>query len=143
MSRRRLLGVLALGTAAPVAGRGDTGEGPALDAIDTLSAEAAVRLAAIAVAWPRAAAFASSASADLARHRHERRAEQARAPKPEQPASLPRLRAALEALMYAHAEALPAIANRSMVRRLAEHMVDLSRLLTVVDLWLESEDPGE
>ena len=56
---------------------------------------------------------------------------------------LERLRTALEHLMHAHAEGLPALARGASVQRLAEHMIDISRMLTIVDLWLDEEDERE
>ena len=50
------------------------------------------------------------------------------------------LRAALEKLTYAHAEALPALGDAQAVQVLARHMVDLSRHLTLVGLWIEAEE---
>lgn len=49
------------------------------------------------------------------------------------------LRQALDDLMTAYAEGLPAMADASTVARLARDMVDVSRLRTVIDLWVESE----
>jgi hypothetical protein len=49
------------------------------------------------------------------------------------------LRAAQEALAYAHAEGLPALGDSFVVDALARHMVDLSRHLTVTQLWIEAE----
>jgi hypothetical protein len=140
------MGVLAAlpAAAAPAFARDYASEAEVLDAIDVLSAEVAARLDAIARKVPRASAFAASARADLVRHRAERGAPGDRkAPKLDEPASLPRLRTALQELVHAHAEGLPALARGATVQRLAEHMVDLSRLLTVVDLWLEAEGLGE
>ena len=49
------------------------------------------------------------------------------------------MRQALDDLMTAYAEGLPAMADASTVARLARDMVDVSRLRTVIDLWVESE----
>jgi hypothetical protein len=54
-------------------------------------------------------------------------------------AALPALREAQSALVYAHAEALPALGDAVSVSLLLEDMVDLARHLTVIDLWIESE----
>ena len=147
MNRRRVLGLLAaLPAAAPPAlARDYASEEEVREAIDALAVEVEAHLHAIARAVPRAAAFVTSARADLARHRRERGAPPAAPPGPShtRPASLPGLRTALEALVHAHAEGLPALRQRAAVRRLAEHMVDLSRLMAVVDLWIESESADD
>jgi hypothetical protein len=122
-------------------------------ALESRSATADARLAALGDALPVAASFVRSARGDLARHRRERQALGRRrgvafegapaAVEVEEPLSLPRLRAALEELMHTHAEGLPALRDRLLVQKLAEHMVDLSRQVTVVDLWIEKESPVE
>jgi hypothetical protein len=119
----------------------------ALDAIDALEADVAARLAAIGAEVPAARAFVESLSRDHARHREDRRRIRRRlglgmpsGPGPgSEDADLAGLRAAQEALVYAHAEGLPALADPSAVDTLARHMVELSRHLTVIDLWLEGE----
>lgn len=59
------------------------------------------------------------------------------------PVDLAALRAAQERLVYAHAEGLPALGDRLGVDTMARNMVDLSRQLTVIDLWIEAEgNPG-
>jgi hypothetical protein len=140
------MGVLAAlpAAAAPAFARDYTSEAEVLDAIDVLSAEVSARFDAIARRVPRASVFAASAGLDLARHRTERGAAgEGPAPKLAEPHSLPRLRSALQDLVHAHAEGLPALTRGATVQRLAEHMVDLARLLTVVDLWLEAEGLGD
>ena len=54
--------------------------------------------------------------------------------------SLPALRRSQEALVYAHAEGLPAIGDALAVDRLARHMVELSRHLAVIGLWIDAEE---
>jgi hypothetical protein len=54
--------------------------------------------------------------------------------------SLAGLRMAQEALVHAHAEGLVAIPGEVAVDALARNMVDLSRHLTVIDLWIEAEE---
>jgi hypothetical protein len=49
------------------------------------------------------------------------------------------LREAQQALVHAHAEGMPALGDRFAVDVLTHHMVDLSRHLTVIDLWIETE----
>ena len=119
----------------------------ALDAIDALDADVASRLEAIGAAVPGARAFVESLSRDHVRHRDDRRRIRRRlglgTPSDPEPGSadpdLAGLRAAQEALVYAHAEGLPALADPSAANTLARHMVELSRHLTVIDLWLEGE----
>ncbi len=53
--------------------------------------------------------------------------------------ALPELREALSALVYAHAEALPALGDAIAVSLLLADLVDLARHLAVVDLWIEAE----
>jgi hypothetical protein len=95
-------------------------------------------------------AFADSVRADHAKFARGRDALRRRlaispAPAPDQTApgdatSLPALRAAQEALVHAHAEGLPALRDPYAVDVLAGHMVELSRHLTVIELWLEGEE---
>jgi hypothetical protein len=144
VTRRHVIGVLAALPAASAFAREYASQAEVLDAIDGLSAEVAARVDAIARKAPRASAFAASARADLARHRAERgETRDGKAPRLDEPASLPRLRSALQELVHVHAEGLPALTRGATVQRLAAHMVDLSRLLTVVDLWLEAEGLGD
>jgi len=117
-------------------------------AIDRLEADVATRLRAIARALPSAKALAGSCLADHDRHRAARERLRRRlhlakaAPEGREVANalaLDALRSAQEALVYAHAEGLPALGDPVAVGTLARHMVDLSRHLTVIDLWIESE----
>jgi regulator of replication initiation timing len=116
--------------------------------VDGLEAEVEARLRALGEAVPAARAFVSSALRDHERHRLERARLRRRLrlpaapeerPQPAQPRSLALLRGAQEALVYAHAEGLPALGDAMAVETLAGHMVDLSRQLTVIDLWMEEE----
>jgi hypothetical protein len=118
------------------------------DAIDGLEAEVAARLRALQRSVPSSRAFVASATADHARHRAARAAFRRRlgltpaaAPSGGAPMApdLEGLRAAQEALVYAHAEGLPAVGDPFVVDALAHHMVDLSRHLTVTQLWIETE----
>jgi hypothetical protein len=123
--------------------------GPAevLDAIDSLEADVAGRLEAIAATLASARPLATSFLADHARHRHVRATmrERLRLAGPPKPGpskgerGLDGLRAAQEALVYAHAEGLPALGDASAVDALARNMIDLARHLAVIDLWLEAE----
>jgi hypothetical protein len=125
-----------------------TSAAEALDAIDGMEADVAGRLAAITAALPAARPFASSVLADQARHRGERAALRRRLGLAEARGTtasvaepdLAGLRAAQEALVYAHAEGLPALGDDHAVRVLARHMVELARQLTVIDLWIEAEE---
>jgi len=119
-----------------------------LQAIDGLEAGVATRLRAIAQAMPAARAFAESCLSDHDRHRQGRQRLRRRlrvaAPPPggseaTSPLSLDALRNAQEALVYAHAEGLPVLGDAVAVDALARDMVRLSRQLTVIDLWIESE----
>ncbi|MCL4818012.1 MAG: hypothetical protein KJ067_02690 [Vicinamibacteria bacterium] len=120
-----------------------------LAAIDRLEAEVAARLRTVAAASPAAAALSASLLGDQAAFRAERSRLRRRlglAPAPDAfaapegiDADLPALRAALDRLVYAHAEGLPAVDDPHAVQRLAAHMVECARHLTVIDLWLEAE----
>ncbi len=119
------------------------------EAIDRLEADTAARLRRLGRAAPAARAFTASALADHERHRrlrarHRNRlglgaAAVATATESED-ASLAGLRAAQEALVYAHAEGFPALGDALAVHDLMANMVDLARQLTVIDLWIERED---
>lgn len=120
-----------------------------LDTIDRVEADVDGRLAAIARAVAGARAFAGSVGADHARHRAERgklrrrlRLAAAAPPTPSAAAevSLAALREAQQRLVHAHAEGLPALRDAAGVDLLARHMVDASRHLTVIDLWIEAEE---
>lgn len=117
-------------------------------AVDRLEADVESRLRALAVALPSARAFADSLLQDHARHRRRRAALRRRLRLPAAAAgaaaagddpSLDGLRMAVEALVYAHAEGMPALGDAHAVDVMAHDMVDLSRHLTVVDLWVEQE----
>lgn len=145
-----VLPVAAAAAARPAHARDYASASEVLETIDVLSLEVEARADAVAGAVASARAFVASLKADLARHRRERarlreaRGEtRAKAATPIEPLVLTRLRSTLEQLMHAHAEGLPALAHGASVQRLAEHMVDLSRLLAVVDVWLDDEDEGD
>ena len=126
-----------------------------LDTIDRREVEVAGRLAALARAIAGAQAFAGSVASDQARHRGDRDKLRRRlklpassvpvpppaadpAAKPE--LSLAALRESQQQLVHAHAEGLPALGDAGAVAVLARHMVDASRQLTVIDLWIEAEE---
>jgi len=152
--RRALLAALAIAPAGlRLATRAEGAEyasaAEVFDAIERLSADVAERLRAIAARVPAARAFADSVLADQARHRAarerlRRRLGLAPAAAPAAVAaadlSLAGLRGVQQALVFAHAEGLPALQDAEAVGALARHMNDLARQLTVVDLWLEAEE---
>jgi hypothetical protein len=119
-----------------------------LDTIDRLAAGVDATLSAIARAVPGARAFAASVRADHVRERADRDAIRARRRLPTGPAadgvptvpSLEALRAAQQELVHAHAEGLPALDDAAAVQVLAGHLVEASRRLAVIDLWLELEE---
>jgi hypothetical protein len=118
------------------------------EAIDRLQAELDARLLSFERGLPSARPLVASFRADHQRHRAERaelrRRLRLRRSMPPRPAGgndldLDRLRASQEALVYAHAEGLPALGDERAVDVMARHMVDLSRQLAVIDLWIEAE----
>ena len=124
-----------------------------LDTIDRREVEVGGRLAAIARAIAGARAFAGSVASDHARHRadrdklrHRLKLPAAATPAPgarpgaKPELSLAALREAQQQLVHAHAEGLPALGDAGAVAVLARHMVDASRQLTVIDLWIEAEE---
>jgi len=60
--------------------------------------------------------------------------------KEEVDSALPDLRQALDDLMIGYAESLPAYEDAAVVSRLAVDMVAVSRLRTVIDLWVVAEE---
>lgn len=154
LSRRALLQAIALAPAAAVtlvprlaaAEYGSAAE--VFAAVDTIEAEVDLRLRAIVEVVPSARPFLSSVLRDREAHRAARERLRQRfglpsasPPKPrvDQPLDLAALRAAQERLVYAHAEGLPALGDRLGVDTMARNMVDLSRHLTLIDLWIEAE----
>lgn len=156
-SRRELLkgaalAPLALLVQVPVARATDYASGAdALDAADRLEADVAARLRGISRVRPGAVAFARSVLADHERHRARRAwvRRRLRLPPSAPPADtisqeveLDGLRSAQQDLVYAHAEGLPALDDAQAVDAMARNLVDLSRHLTVIDLWIEGEVQG-
>lgn len=119
----------------------------AMDAIDALENEVGARFSGIAAALPSVRPLAQSVLAAHARHREARavvrgrlRLPAAAAPSGGKPdGSLDGLRTAQEALVYAHAEGLPALGDAASVAALATNMRDLACHLTIIDLWIEAE----
>lgn len=153
LSRRAALRLAAAGPALAIAGPA-VGEEYAsaaevFAAIDTREAEVAARLRVLARAVPAAGPLAESVLRDHERFRAERARLRRRLRLPPAPAAFPApagvdpdlqaLRDALDRLVYTHAEGLPAVGDARAVHRLATHMVEHARHLTVVDLWLERE----
>lgn len=151
-SRRSLLKSALLAPVAALAARSQATDyasaAEVFAAVDKLEADVESRLRALAAALPSARAFADSLLRDHARHRQRRAALRRRLKLPTasatsaasgDDASLDGLRAAVEALVYAHAEGMPALDDAVAVDRMAHDMVDVSRHLTLVDLWIEQE----
>jgi hypothetical protein len=151
-ARRALLKAALLSPLAALAARSEardyTSAAEVFDAIDSLEADVAARLRALRLALESSGAWAASVLADHARHRADRERlrrrlrlppASSRAASAPGAADLEGLRAAQEALVYAHAEGLPAVEDPFVVDALARHMVDLSRHLTVTQLWIEAE----
>lgn len=145
----RAAAALPLLAALPTGGEAYADATAVFAAIDRLEAEVAARFRAVAAALPAAAGLAASVLRDQAAFRAERvrlRKRLALAAAPDAfaapegiDADLPALRSALDRLVYAHAEGLPAVDDSHAVQRLAAHMVECARHLTVIDLWLEAE----
>lgn len=141
------LGLLALDP--PAVAAQDASAVDALDAIERLAAGVVARLQALDRRVPAAHAFLASALRDHERLVHERAELRGRLRLPPAPSvaagageadrSLAGLREAQDALVYAHAEALPALRDPAAVDRLARHLTELARHLTVIDLWIEAE----
>jgi hypothetical protein len=118
--------------------------------IERLTAEVDERLSALSARMASVKAFADSVRADHERFARDRGALRGRLAISPPPAvetrtlgdatSLSALRVAQEALVHAHAEGLPALRDPYAVNVLAGHMVELSRHLTVIELWLEAEE---
>lgn len=123
--------------------------GEVLPLIDALEAEVGERVRALSEAMPGARAFASSLRRDHERLRRERERLRGRLglppgepvrPRGTDPPSLEALRASQQALVHAHAEGLPALGDPQAVDRLARHLVEVSRHLAVIDLWIDAEE---
>jgi hypothetical protein len=94
--------------------------------------------------------FVDSVLSDHARQRGERALLRRRlglGPAEAQPAAitaaepdLAALRTEQQALVYAHAESLPALGDGYAVDVMAHHLVTLARHLTVIDMWIEAEE---
>lgn len=122
------------------------------DTVDRLEAELGALLQALATKVPAARQLARSLLVDHQGQRADRERLRHRLGLAAAPrlgagvtgdVTLATLRAAQEALVYAHAEGLPALSDPRAVDVMARHMVELSRHLTVIDLWIESEGGSE
>ena len=155
IGRREMLGAGALASLLSLVTRRDAAAAEyataaeALDALDRLEVAVSARLRAIAAALPAARTFVASVLADQRAHAADRAGVRSRLGLPEAASPLPpasaerdlaSLRAAQEALVYAHAEGLPAIGDARAVHVLARHLVATARHLTVIDLWIEAEE---
>ncbi len=123
----------------------------ALDGLEPLLGDVLARLRALEARVPVARAFARSALRDHVRLAGERAALRrslglAPAAPPAADAravddlSLAGLRQAQDALVYAHAEALPELGDARAVDLLARHLIECARHLTLLDLWLQLEE---
>lgn len=119
-----------------------------LDTIDALAAQVDAALASIARAVPGAQPFAASVRADQERERADRDAVRSRlrlrsgvrgAAAVATSTSLDALRVLQQDLVHAHAEGMPALDDAATVQVIARHLVEASRRLTVIDLWIQLE----
>jgi hypothetical protein len=119
-----------------------------LGEIDRLEAELDARLAGLTGA---AAALGRSVRADHARHRRARADVRRRlrlpaateGPSPSVPApTVSGMRALAQDLVHAYAEGMPALHDARAVDELARHMVDDARHLAILQMWMETEEPG-
>lgn len=152
--RRELLKTLGLAPVAwllpsgNAAARDYASPGEVFDEIDRLEADVVSRLEAIERAVSTASPFVLAVQADSERRKRgrSRLRESLRLPPPHTLAvplvdtGLRALREAQQALVYAHAEGLPALGDPAAVEVLAAHLVILSGQLTVIDLWIEAEE---
>ncbi|MBP6702138.1 MAG: hypothetical protein KA385_01445 [Vicinamibacteria bacterium] len=157
VSRRRLIEGGALLTAAAILGA-STGKAvakdyvsrrEALDDLDRLAALCGMRLGRVRSARASAERLTTRFLSDLRRYQANRDDVRRRFGLPagldpatqmaEVEGDLRELRQALDDLMIAYAESLPVFGDAQVVSRLAIDMVDVSRLRTVIDLWVEAE----
>jgi hypothetical protein len=122
----------------------------ALDDLDRLASLCALRLGAVRETRAGSEVLVARFLASLERHRSTREHMRRRLalPRGASPvfeggaveADLPGLRQALDDLMIAYAESLPIFGDSKAVSRLATDMVEVSRLRTVIDLWVVAEE---
>jgi hypothetical protein len=154
IERRTALKALVAAPLVPWAARAEardyTSAAEVLGEIDRLESELDARLAALAASFPAATALAASIRADHDRHRRARRdlrrrlrvAEAAPSSPPGGRVSVDALRALAQDLVHAYAEGLPALRDARAVDMLARDMVDDARHLAVLQMWMETEQPG-
>jgi hypothetical protein len=121
----------------------------ALDELDRLAAICGRRLGAVRTSRENAVALSDRFQTALRRHRGTREDARRRFALPPGPdprsqagdadGDLAGLRQSLDDLMVAYAETLPAFRDARTVSRLAVDMVEVSKLRTVIDLWVEGE----
>ena len=121
----------------------------ALDELDRLASICGMRLGTVRRSRPNAEVLVSSFLTTLEKQKKVREDFRRRfsLPRGSDPASqlgtvdadLSGLRQSLDDLMIAYAESLPVFGDSAVVSRLAVLMVDVSKLRTVIDLWVESE----
>lgn len=122
----------------------------ALDALDRLAAACGLRLGAVRRSRTGTDVLVTRFLTALSRHRAVREDVRHRFSLPAGAASglqaggvdadLPGLRQSLDDLMTAYAESLPVFADSITVSRLAVDMVEVSKLRTVIDLWVVAEE---
>lgn len=122
----------------------------ALDALDGLATACGRRLDAVRRSRAGADVLVTRFLAALSRHRTTLEDVRHRFSLPagatsgpqagEADADLPGLRQSLDDLMTAYAESLPVFADSNTVSRLAVDMVEVSKLRTVIDLWVAAEE---
>ena len=146
-----LVGGAGLSTASAPAVLGKDYASPreALDEIDRLAVACGMRLGALRRARSGAEVLVTRFLAALDRHRATRKDVRsrfglARGVDPasqvgEADADLEGLRQALDDLMIGYAESLPVFGDSNTVSRLAVDMVEVSKLRTVIDLWVVAE----
>ncbi len=134
-------------TRSPLAG---TTRREALDELDRLAAGCGMRLGVVRRSRVGSDVLVSRFLAALGRHRATREDVRHRFALPagadpgsqlgEVDADLSALRQSLDDLMIAYAESLPVFGDSTVVSRLAADMVEVSRLRTVIDLWVTAEE---
>jgi hypothetical protein len=122
----------------------------ALDELDRLAAACGMRLGVVRRSRAGADVLVSRFLGALRRHRATREDVRRRFSLPsgadpgsqvgEVDADLTALRQSLDDLMIAYAESLPVFGDSNTVSRLAVDMVEVSRLRTVIDLWVTAEE---
>ena len=156
-TRRGLIGGVAVLTAAAILGsparkaeaKDYLSRREALDDLDRLAAQCGMRLGRLRSERASASLLTTRFLDDLQRYRANRDDVRRRfgllpgvdlaSQLGEVDADLKELRQALDDLMIAYAESLPVFGDAQVVSRLAIDMVDVSRLRTVIDLWVEAE----